>query len=984
MKRLSIIHLILYYTMTVFIIPIIIIGIGSILMFYYYTNNITLTKNQSLAKSITYKISDYIKLSQKSLTTLTKTIENTGSIGSDYSGFILKEIEQFELFTAIQIYNQQYQLVYKYPDDPRWKGFTFPYQPESRSIDEHLQVTPVTVSILTGKPEVSFIQNIFYNDQFSGMIKADLNLKNLRDDIIRFNDEKQGILVLVTDSFGNLIAHPNDKYVTENINIKLDHQYSLFYDNLIRYDNSTFFLSPVSVPTINWNVYVLQEKIKATRPVQIVKVMLIIVLIFGIFIAIVSDYFGIITIFKPLSEISLKTSYITHGNYEVDFGVYKVKEINQLAKNFSRMVNRVCDRENDLKEKEIKYRKLVEDNIDFIFKINREFNFTFVSSAVEKILGYRSEFFTEQYKNVFIRNSHIFPNEQMNIHALQITKDVFRKSHIPPSFYLEVNHKDGYRIILEIQVNPIVKKNQVIEIQGTARDVSSRYVMEQNAIYLKNYLYNIIESMPSSIITFNSEGKINHVNTIAQSIIGLPALEIQGKIIWEVAEYFKKFKKYFEYVIKTKKTFEFKDEYQSEKLGKKFYNITIFPLKNNLDEMVIRIDDISQLESTEIQLRQAQKLKTIGMMSGGLAHDFNNILGGILGTLTLIDHRIKKEQEIDILDLKDDLSTIQEAATKGKNIIRQLMSLARNKNIEHEIFDLNQEINQVVELCNKSFTKLITISVNYYEEPAYIFGAKSQIEQLLLNMMINARDAITGSGKITISLNLVDSTQLQRKNQLKEDRNFWLLTIEDSGEGIDMKHRESIFDPFFSTKEKSKGTGLGLTMVYNIVKNHKGFIDFDSEKGEGTTFYIYLPFEESIEYSILPKNSNEKIIMGKGKVLLIDDEKYIRETTRQMLEECGYQSIIAENGYQAIEIYQNTQQEIDLVVLDVFMPKMTGKTVIEELKKMNSDVKVLLISGIDNDKIVKEANKLVNNHFLLKPFTIQELSFEVNRLLKEK
>ena len=397
-----------------------------------------------------------------------------------------------------------------------------------------------------------------------------------------------------------------------------------------------------------------------------------------------------------------------------------------------------------------------------------------------------------------------------------------------------------------------------------------------------------------------------------------------------------------------------------------------------------------ELQKKEEQLVQAQKMETVGNLAGGLAHDFNNVLGGIIGTVSLMEYSLNNEK-YSLDSLHRQIATIRNSADRAADMVKQLLSLSKKHDLVMVSIDLNESIKNVMKICLNSFEKSIELKTSYYNEKALIKGDPTQIEQIILNLCVNAAHAMTimrsknqiQGGELGVSLTRIKSDKhLCKIYPDAEEIPYWLIKISDTGVGMSKEILSKIFDPFFTTK--SKGTGLGLAMVYNIIQQHKGFIEVYSEPNIGTSFNIFLPVMNIEETS---KDNNNKsdvgLIKGNGLILVVDDEEIMRETIKSILSECGYEVILAENGIEGVKIFNQKSEIINLVILDMAMPKMSGKDAYIEMKKTNPNLKVLMASGYKQDERVQESLNLGVNAFLQKPFAINELSKIVKELTFE-
>lgn len=401
--------------------------------------------------------------------------------------------------------------------------------------------------------------------------------------------------------------------------------------------------------------------------------------------------------------------------------------------------------------------------------------------------------------------------------------------------------------------------------------------------------------------------------------------------------------------------------------------------------------DITERVKIEAQLLQVQKMETVGTLAGGFAHDFNNLLGAMMASTSVMKSRIENNMDIEPETLSDYIETMSECSDRGADITKQLLSLSRKQELKLGALNLNTAIENVVKICKMSFNKSIGINVKYAETTPIAKADATSIEQVLLNLCVNAEHAMTimrskekwgGDIEISISKKRLDSLFcLLHPEAFPQD--YWIISVLDTGIGMDDDTISNIFNPFYTTKPVEKGTGLGLSMVYNILMQHQGFVDVNSEVGQGSVFNIYLPVYNNSEVDDSISDDDDEISEKKGKVLVIDDEKIIRQSLASMLEECGLQVITARSGVLGLDIYSKNHHEISMVILDLNMPEMSGAETFEKLCEINSDVRVLLISGSKESRHIKSLlNKGVKG-FLAKPFSLKPFSSMVKKVLKQ-
>jgi two-component system cell cycle sensor histidine kinase/response regulator CckA len=388
------------------------------------------------------------------------------------------------------------------------------------------------------------------------------------------------------------------------------------------------------------------------------------------------------------------------------------------------------------------------------------------------------------------------------------------------------------------------------------------------------------------------------------------------------------------------------------------------------------VRDVTIQKKLETRLQQAQKMEAIGTLAGGIAHDFNNLLMAIQGNaslmLTNIDYHHPSYER---------LTNIEQYVQKGAELTRQLLGFARSGKYDVKATDLNRLVEQTAQMFGRA-KKEITIQTKFQQDIWTVAVDQSQIEQVLLNHYVNAWQAMPGGGNLYLQTENVTLDENETRLFDVPPGKYVKVSIADTGIGMDEATQQRVFDPFFTTREMGRGTGLGLASAYGIISNHGGMITVHSSKGEGTTFCIYLPASEEkiVEERKLP----EEVLAGTETVLLVDDEQMIVEVGQAVLKTLGYQVLPARSGKEAIEIYQENQGKVGLVILDMIMPGMSGSETYDRLKAINPKVKVLLSSGYSLDSEATNILKRGCDGFIQKPFTIKQLSRKIREILERR
>jgi len=388
--------------------------------------------------------------------------------------------------------------------------------------------------------------------------------------------------------------------------------------------------------------------------------------------------------------------------------------------------------------------------------------------------------------------------------------------------------------------------------------------------------------------------------------------------------------------------------------------------------------DITDRRRLEEHLRQAQKMEAIGQLAGGVAHDFNNILTTIIGRIYLIQSRLGDRE-----DLLAHAEQIAGAAERASSLTKSLLAFSREQHIDLRRISLNDAVHNASGLFSRLVREDIEIKLQLDQSRPVVLADEVQLGQVLLNLVANARDAIPHRGRIVIATERVrHDREFVTSQGTAHPGSYAVLSVEDNGSGMDEKTRGRIFEPFFTTKEVGKGTGLGLAVVYGIIRQHNGFIDVRSVPGEGTTFLLYLPLFEG-EADEGEEDKDAALPRGRGTILVAEDEDAVRAMIRMLLYESGYRVIEAVNGVDAVVRFREDPQGIDAVLLDVVMPRMNGREACAEIRRIRPEVKVLFMSGYSGDILEEWALDGQVNGFLHKPLRPREFVRQLQEVLEE-
>ncbi len=402
-----------------------------------------------------------------------------------------------------------------------------------------------------------------------------------------------------------------------------------------------------------------------------------------------------------------------------------------------------------------------------------------------------------------------------------------------------------------------------------------------------------------------------------------------------------------------------------------------------LSGLMLHFIDATQQRQLEVQFAQSQKMQAVGQLAGGVAHDFNNLLTVMIGfcDLLLLRHRPGEQTFADIMQIKQN-------ANRAANLVRQLLAFSRQQTLQPKILDITDILAELSNLLRRLIGVNIQLKVVHGRDLGLVKVDQGQFEQVIINLVVNARDAMAGGGTLTIrTANVMLDREIQRGVEIMPAGDYVQVEVIDTGTGIPAENLERIFEPFFSTKEVGSGTGLGLSTVYGIVKQTGGFVMVDSRMGEGSTFSIYLPRHHAVAAERVVSHDDEanagaaRDLTGVGTVLLVEDEDAVRLFGARALRNKGYKVLEAKNGEHALEVIAAAADPVDLVITDVVMPVLDGPELVRRVRDANPSMKVIFISGYAEDNLREKLAESANVHFLPKPFSLQQLAGKVKEVL---
>ncbi len=390
-------------------------------------------------------------------------------------------------------------------------------------------------------------------------------------------------------------------------------------------------------------------------------------------------------------------------------------------------------------------------------------------------------------------------------------------------------------------------------------------------------------------------------------------------------------------------------------------------------------EDITDRRHLEEQLRQSQKMDAVGRLAGGVAHDFNNLLMVINGYTEVLLEQLEKDSE-----MHHKVESIQQAAERAATLTRQLLAFSRKQLLELKVVDVNNVISDMERLLRPLIGENIELITRLSSEAGHTKADSGQLEQVIMNLVVNAKDAMPEGGRLVLQSSAVTVRHGFGKHGFIQPGRYTVISVEDTGHGMDKETQSRIFEPFFTTKEKGKGTGLGLSTVYGIVKQSNGYVFAQSEPGAGTTFFVYLPRVEESAGESSPAKTQPNEAGGCETVLLVEDEESVRELVRLTLTSRGYKVIEAENGDSGLRLAESFKDHIDILITDVVMPGIGGRELAKKLIELRPDISVLYLSGYTEDAVFTQGALGPNIAFLQKPFTLHNLAKKVREVIRSR
>ncbi|MCX5904542.1 MAG: ATP-binding protein, partial [Proteobacteria bacterium] len=534
----------------------------------------------------------------------------------------------------------------------------------------------------------------------------------------------------------------------------------------------------------------------------------------------------------------------------------------------------------------------------------------------------------------------------------------------------------------------------LLTLAGSIGSAIQRHQAEQELISTRDFLENIFNTTSDGIIVTDARGYITRVNLSITSMTGSAVADLTGRHVVELFQTDEKIMQYGQQAMHDLRTQGFLKNVELAIVKK---DTGLVPVEMNITALDVRdgsitgavavIRDITDRKQAEqekarlqVQLYQSQKMEAVGHLAGGIAHDFNNILTAIMGYGSLLQAKLKEDDP-----LQNHVNQILTSAERAAALVRSLLAYSRKQIINPQPVKINAIVINVENMLHRIIGEDINLQTVLSDKDTTVVADAGQIEQILINLAANARDAMPAGGCLTIATDVTEMDEgFIRAHGYGKSSLYILLTVSDSGSGMDEKTQQQIFEPFFTTKEVGKGTGLGLSTAQGIVKQHNGFINCYSELGRGTAFTIYLPLVKNPSGpAVQPSTIARPPVLAGGSetILLAEDDDDLRKLIRRVLEDFGYTVLAAADGDEAVGLFREHHDTINLLLLDVIMPNKNGREAYAEMRKIEPAVKALFTSGYTADIVHKQGLLEKGLEFILKPVSPTELLKKVRAVL---
>lgn len=614
------------------------------------------------------------------------------------------------------------------------------------------------------------------------------------------------------------------------------------------------------------------------------------------------------------------------------------------------------------------FHSVMENIRDGVYTLDREGRFTFINQFIADSSGYPAEAFLGRSYSEFIR-----PEDR---ELAKANLEATLSGHPPLPYELIYLTASGKEMWVEVNTAPLFSNGKIVGVLGLSRNIQERRRAEIALRESEQNYRTLVDKLPHAVAIVQ-DGKVVMTNEANRKMLNFNSVEqmIGADVFQFIPEENRaQSKQRFQRRIARSNT---EPEMYTTKLQRtdqtqidaELYVQPIQWLGRTAIQYVVI--DISERLKLEQQLRHTQKMEAIGTLAGGIAHDFNNLMTAIIGMASMLRRR---QSANDIVEI------IENAATRASTLTRQLLDFARKDSAAFVPSNIHKIVRDVMQIIGYALNKNIRVEFCPKAEHYVVNGDAVQLQQIFLNLAVNARDAMPEGGRLlveTLNRTLTEPALLESLEIAPGE--YLEVIVTDTGIGIPDEINSRIFEPFFSTKSESGNSGMGLSVVYGIVRNHRGAIRLECPPGGGARFAVLLPVEANAV--TVDQTSEHQIAQGSGTILFVDDDGLVCTVASRILAELGYRVILARSGSEAIECYRERGSEIDLVVLDYAMPHMNGEQLFHRLRGLNPRTKIILSSGYGSMELIERMNKLGCIGFLAKPYTEVQLSAAIQKAM---
>jgi len=646
------------------------------------------------------------------------------------------------------------------------------------------------------------------------------------------------------------------------------------------------------------------------------------------------------------------------------------KEIGTILASYSCEAMRAVRITQELSISEERFRELAEMLPEAVFETDLKFNITYANQRAFEISGYTAD----DIKKGLNRNEMLRAKDQQ---TSSTTTAKQLSNELPGEGEHLIVRKDGSVCPILFRVNKIQKDGVIKGYRVIVIDITEQKKVAQKLENARNYISSIIDFMPSLIIGVDKENRVTLWNLAMEKATGVTAESAKGELVSDVFPQIAPDISKIGNSILTEKTITETNKPRQTESGVQYENITIYPLISDNEGAVIQIKNVTKEFEMQEQLNHSRKMDALGQLAGGIAHDFNNLIGGIMNSAQLLK---SKKRNLDEKNIKF-VDMIIKASRRAAELTEKLVAVGRKGIISPAGVDMHIIINDAVTLLERGIDKKVSISIESTAKNRIIIGDSSMIQSAIMNMCINSSHSMPDGGEITVSTKemTLDAAYCNASVFNIEPGPYILIEISDTGCGIPLENLHKIFEPFFTTKSPNQGSGFGLAAVYGTIQDHNGAISVSSEVDKGTVFHLFLPLAKN---AIVQQREEIEVLAGTGRILLVDDESIVRATGQAMLEEMGYDVLSAENGQEAVEIYQKEHHKIDLVILDIIMPVMDGRVTALNLREINHSCKIVFSSGFFKSGDLDDLKESGVSDYIRKPYHQSELSQTIVNILR--